>query len=280
MLKKDTLMKIAGILKMDPATFEAAVSDAAEKDVEIPELLVFSKTELESRDKNLKSTSYNEGKTAGEEILIKGAKEKFGLDFEGKSSDNLFEAYSKKVLADAKIEPSKALGEKDSIIAKLQGNITALEAEKTALAGQMDALGTTTRLHALIPTEGRKVKMSNDEIVGIMGINGITFKTENGAVVPYQNGQVMRDDKTQNVMEAGSVITNFMKAKEWLGEADQNRTGRGGGNSTPGGNPVITKLSEAQKKWESDGKSANTKEFFSYVQGLQKEAGEAFDMNG
>jgi hypothetical protein len=75
-LKKEAIIKIAQTLKLNPTEFEAIIKDSEEKDVTIPEITTFEKTELESRDKNKK----DEGIKVGRDLQMKDLKEKAGFN--------------------------------------------------------------------------------------------------------------------------------------------------------------------------------------------------------
>jgi hypothetical protein len=105
-LKKEAIIKIAQTLKLNPTEFEAIIKDSEEKDVTIPEITTFEKTELESRDKNKK----DEGIKVGRDLQMKDLKEKAGLTYDGAGSldpERFAKEYSKKIETELKIEPEK-----------------------------------------------------------------------------------------------------------------------------------------------------------------------------
>jgi len=126
MYTKETLKKIADVLKLDVSVFEANLKSDKEETLEVPVLFT-------EDDKNSYGTNrFNEGKKAATEIAVKDMKEKHGLDFAGKSLDAALEAFAEKKLADAKIVP-------DEKVKKLETE------NKTLKTSLQEALGTGER---------------------------------------------------------------------------------------------------------------------------------------
>ncbi|TAN17227.1 MAG: hypothetical protein EPN37_07170 [Chitinophagaceae bacterium] len=278
MLKVEQLKSIATLLKINPATLEAAVASDKETEIELPkDVKLLSDKDLESRDKNVKSTGYNEGVKAGQEIMIKDLKQAHGLTFEGKDSNKFVEALVAKTLSDAKLQPNEQLKEKDNIIANLQKSVQALTAEKEQIQKQHKETLLNDNLIKHVPTLA--VGLEPDEVILSMKSKGYMFEIDDaGALVTKHNGQVVRDATTQNAVEVKDVISGYVKERKWeKTEAEQPR-GRGAGNSAPRLDGSITTLSQAKKAWEAEGKSANSSEFVGYVQSLSKDNSN-FDMN-
>ena len=120
MFAKETLKKIADVLKLEVSDFEAKFKSDKEETLEVPVLYT-------EEDKNTFGTNrFNEGKKAATEIAVKDLKAKFNFDFEGKSMDMFLEKYAEKVIADAKITPDE--------------QVKKLKDEKKQLQDQVDIL--------------------------------------------------------------------------------------------------------------------------------------------
>lgn len=272
MIKKEQIQAIAKVLKLDATKLEAAIADQNEVELEIPQgLQGMIPTELEARDRNVKSTGYNEGVTAGKEMLVKELKTTHGITIDGKGADQFMSAYKAKVLEEAKITPNEQLKEKDTVITNLQNNIQALQAEKQRAEGQISEIRLNSNLFKQVPELG--VTLEPEEVIGSMRSRGYSFEQDqNGAIIPKLNGQVIRDATTQNPLAPKDVISGYVTDRKWnKQEGDPAPAGRGGGNSKPVATGSITSLSQAQKAWEAEGKSANTAEFAAHVQKISKE---------
>jgi hypothetical protein len=275
MLKKDTLVKMASLLKIDAATFEAAYTDAAEVEIAIPDALhILTADELSARDVATKKTGYSEGSTASIEMFIKDQKKTLGLEFEGKDPNKLIEALSAKVLADAKLEPSAALKEKDSMIAGLRANLATIEAEKATLASTASKIRLDSTILRAIPQNLNGIEP--EEVLAAMRLKGFNFEEKDGVVVASKDGVTVADIALKP-LPVSDVISGYAKERKWIAENDTDKKGRGAGSSTPRGT-TPAKLSEAQKVWENDGKNAGTSDFMRWVDGLAKDNKE-FDYN-
>ena len=71
--------------------------------IDIDNFVIKPKSDYDALINNLKKESGN----AALEIAIKNARNELGLDFQGKTMENLLKAYGEKVEADAKIDPNK-----------------------------------------------------------------------------------------------------------------------------------------------------------------------------
>lgn len=271
MLKTEQIKSIAGFLKLDPTKLEAAIKDEKEVDVELPkdgQFLLAS--EIESRDKNIKSTGYNEGVTAGREILIKEMKQSNGLNFDGKDVEKFVSEFKNKVLTEAKLQPNEALKEKDTVIANLQKNIQTLTTEKQQLETSHKEHQLNGKLYRQVPELG--VTLEPEEVISSMKNKGYSFEPdESGAVVVKLNGQVARDATTQNPLAPKDVINSYITERKWNKQEPEQPRGRGAGNSAPRLNGSITTLSQAEQAWKEEGKSPNSSEFMAYTQKLAKD---------
>lgn len=270
MLKTEHQQLISKLLNIDYKTLEAAIKAETETEVTLPDGQLFTPTELESRDKATKAVGYKEGKEAGEEIVIKTIREKHGLEFEGKDAEKMADAFKAKVLADAKIEPAKALQEKDAIISKLQSSVQTLESEKTEAVKKTNGILLRTEALKAVPAVNG---LKPEQVLTLMETDGYSYeKAEDGSVVWKKGGNVLRNDKDQTELKGEDVVGGFIANNGWNvdEQKQEQRNGRGGGNSGSGtGKP--TKLSEAEAQWQADGKHIAGAEFQAHVTSLTKE---------
>lgn len=281
MLKKEAISKIAAVLKLDEAALTTALTSTDEQDLAIPEgLVVLTAEELSSRDKTTEKRGYDKGSEASVEMLVKEQKRTFGLEFEGKDPSKLFEAFKSKVLTEAKIEPSAALQEKETIIAGLRSNLTKLEQEKQEIASSVSKIKLEATVAKAIPTN-LIAGVEPDEVLLTMRHKGYDFEEKDGVVVAKKNGEIVADTALRP-LPVKDVINQYVKERNWIDEAGGAgaggaRTGRGAGHSDPKlGTP--TKLSEVEKRWKEEGKNTGTAEFESHVASLMKE-NKDFDLN-
>ena len=278
MIKKDTLLKMAAILKMDATEFEAALNDAAEKDITLPEVTAFTATELSTRDSAIKKTERAEATTAALEMFIKDQKKTLGIEFEGKDPAKFLEAYQAKVLADAKLAPDETVKKKEAEINQLKANIQTLQKEKEDAIGQVGKIKTETTLMSSIPTNLSGVEPQ--EVIASMRMKGYDFVEEDGVMVVKKDGITMAD-KLLKPLNLKEVIMSYATERKWIGEEDPNKTGRGAGSSKKAGafTGKPTKLSEVEAAWKEEGKNPATADFQRHLEGIMKE-NKDFDING
>jgi len=268
MLKQETIDKIAGLLKIKSTDLSTAIKAEAETDLPIDDkLLVFTVDE----ETQLKNNEYKKGKAAGVEMEIKEAKEKHGLDFNGKTIEGLLEANAKKVLADAKIEPEKKVLELQEKITNLQKTVGEQETKLAEKDGEVSAVKIHGELIKHIPSTAT---LSQDKIIGLMKMDGYEFKSVEGKVVVYKDGKELQD-KLSNPMLTKDVISGYITENKLAPDAGGGAGGRGGKDEK--GSNVFLKLSEIKTKFTAEGKSFNGQEFAQAVSEAAKVP--EFDMN-
>lgn len=269
MISKKTLAALAALAKVPVADLETAAAATDEQDVAIAEdLTSFTKTELTTRDSNLKTTEYKKGGEAAVEKLIKDQKKALGLEFEGKEPADFFEAYNEKILADAKITPDATVKEKEAAIKKLQATVAKLEQEKTETLGQVSKVKMQGEILRAVPAN-LIAGMEADEVLATMERKGYAFEEKDGMIITKKNGEIVADTKLE-ALPLKDVINGYVTERGWLDTEEGAKEGRGEGNSKKKphtGTP--TKLSEATKAWKEAGKNEGTADFSRYVADLQ-----------
>lgn len=277
MLKKETIAQIAKLLKVDEAAFTTALTAAEEADVAIPEgVVTFTTEELTSRDKANVKKGYDNGSEASVEMLIKEQKRTLGLEFEGKDPDKFVEALKAKVLADAKVEPSAALQEKETIITGLRANLQKLETEKNEVLSNVAKIKVESTVARAIPAD-LIAGVEADEVLLTMRHKGYEFEEKDGQIVAKKAGEVIADNALRP-LPIQDVIKGYVTERGWLDTgAGGGKEGRGGTHSKPG-TGVPSRLSEAEAAWKASGKNTGTADFQAHIEGVMKE-NPNFDIN-
>ena len=257
MIKKETAKKMALNNGISEETFEQAWTSEEEVDLEIPEVVVFTPTELQDRDEKLiapiKTKHYEEGKVNGVEMDVKRVRDAEGLEFEGKTLDNLVTALKKKVLADAKIEPDEKVQNLEKEKSMLQKTIDQLREEHSkevlTLNGKITDYNLNSSIEAAIPDKLPKGLTKAD--VRMMIRAGHEFDVEDGLVVAKQNGEVMKDEK-QNPLPVETIVSDFYKAKGWDDADEPPPGGRRKGNEFGAGSGMVTEFKRIQNMDDLD----------------------------
>jgi ribosomal protein S13 len=254
-LKKETIKTIATKLKIKEEDLSAALTNTEEVDLEVDDSLTVL-TEAEA--KTLKANEYTNGKKAGIEIAVKDTKEKLDLDFTGKTVDGLLEAYKKKVLDEAKINPDKKVTELEGKITTLQNTVKEYETKLSERDTEVTGIRINGELYKHVPAAGEDgPAYEADDVIGLMKMKGYDFKLEGDKIVPYKDGKAMTD-KLSNNRDPKEVIQEFMTEKKLLPGAGV-PAGRGGKDQKAGNN--AGKLSDLKKQFEAQGKNVQGQEF-------------------
>jgi len=211
------------------------------EDLEIPKVNLFTDEELSTRLKNHVDIS----RPTIIEMAIKEQrnelKEKHGIDFEGKNLTNLVNAAIETGKKKAETKPDDRLTEKDEIIKKLQETVKNIEAQKEDVASTLKTKITqmeiNSYLNSLVP-DNLETPLSKKDM-SVLFSSDIVAKKENDKIMFFENGEVIRDDKTQDALNGEQVFNNWLSKKGI--RVKQERQGRAATNEP--GNPKKTKLS-------------------------------------
>lgn len=266
-ISKKTIESWGKLLGIDPNKIKSAMDDKSDVDLETPEVSVFSKADLATRD----SSKYNEGKDAGEEMAVKAIKKDKGWTFEGKKVTDL-------------VSHVEANSGTDETVKKLRENVTKYEGEITALKTQMAESNLRGKVMESMKEYGG---LSKHNLLAIAQSEGVSFKENNGVVEVYRNNTLLKDDKLQTPLSVSQWSENYFgseKKMNVVNAAVDPKSGRGGGNSGGSGGGKSYKLSDIQKEWmdANNGKSINSYEFQEHVTAKIKEAkdaGQSVDMS-
>lgn len=278
MLSKQTLTKIASLLKVPEADLLAAAESSEEKDIALPEgLVVLTSGELSQRDENQK----NQGVTLGKDLQMKAVKKLAGLEYDGQGSldpDRFVKELTSKAVKDASIEPDKKVAQFQEQVTLLQKQLEEKEASISQVQTKAKEAIFNSNLVQLLPANRKGDLMTDAEYLALLKSN-LGFDTDdNGNPIAVKKGEtILRDNATQNPLDAKTAITQFFAERKWIAE-EQKPDGRGGASSNVGGAAKPTKYSEAQKQFETEnpGKTIASQEGQAYLSGLVKE-NPAFD---
>lgn len=256
MLKKNILEQIAGLLKIDATKFVEAATATEEKEIDVPkELQVFTKTDLETRDR----AKYTEGKTAGQDLLVKDIKKKKGIEIDSDDLEKVIEAAETKAVETAKIPPNEQLKEKDKEIDKYKNAATKASEKAAKLELEKADAALDSKLLRNFPKE-RSSMLTDEEYLSLLKPR-VKFIEKEGKEVVSIDGKVLEKADTFEPIPLGEAMKGLFTEKKWLeapaGEggagAGGSGGGRGGGNSSPGLIPKFTKLSDVKKYADDNG---------------------------
>lgn len=194
-------------LSVDDEVIAKAIEEKKDVTIENSEFVIRTKTEEDSFVNNIKA----ESKTVGIEMAVKEARNTLGLDFQGKTIDNLIEAVKAKTLTDAKIEPEAKVKELMKDVDTLKGTISTLTGEKEQIQSQFHSFKSdsviNTTLASIIPENSTLPK--EDMILLLKSKMKFQVNDKNAIEILGQDGQVMKDKTTLDPMDVNVVVKSF-----------------------------------------------------------------------
>jgi hypothetical protein len=189
-------------------------------------------------------------------MVIKEGRELFGLEFEGKTIQNLGDALKAKTLKDGNIEPEKRIKELEGDLDTMRGNYNTLQSSFDTYKEQTNQRETRTKkdtfLLGLIPDQGLKVS-KNITLTALKAEGGLDIDyTEEGKPFVTVNGEAQKNPTDLTYADPKVLVGGLIQN---MGLIDKPSGGGGGGDDTGGGNAggyeAFTK--EMEVKGISDG---------------------------
>lgn len=274
MLSKATINKLVSILKLDSATFEAALTDEKEVDITIDDKLqILDEASLASRDRN----KYNEGKTAGQEMLIKEIKRKHAIEVDGDDPDKVVEAIVSKTKKEVGGNPDARVADLEGKInqwkqkySDLEGSYTRAQQEKAEAALDRELLSSFPK--------SRDSKFTDDEYLTLVK-KSLKIEDKDGKRIIYKDGKPLQSDKDFEPIPLKDAIEGYFGERKWTeaeggagGAGGGRGPGAGGGNSNPGGGkPKFSKLSEVNAHLAGEGIDPKGEKGSAFIQAVIKE---------
>ena len=183
--------KAAGI--KEEVLKEALESEESVKIEVNPDRVVYeSKEDLETYVNNVSK----EKSKAALEIAVKEKRNELGLEFEGKTIDNLVNAIQEKALTDAKIEPNEKIKGLQSDLEKLRTQLTEKDSAYEQLQNKYKVEGQQRTINNKIleslPKEGTII--GQEEMLTLFKSKYDVSLNDEGSIVVSQNGEVLKDN--------------------------------------------------------------------------------------
>lgn len=167
----------------------------------------------------------------GVEIAVKKARETMGLEFEGKSIENLISASTKKAVEEAKIDPDKKVSK---LTEQLEEKNTAVkQAIKRAEDAELSIkqLKSSSRIEKIIDEHMPKNTLLPSEDIKTILRSKLSIKEndEGGLEVYDSNGTLLKNKSTADPLPVKDAIEDFFRTNVHYTKPVEG--GAGGGNS-------------------------------------------------
>lgn len=175
--------------------------------IDLSNKVIMDKPIYEERISNIKK----ESATAALEIAVKEQRSALGLEFQGKTIENLVKAIREKTEAESKIEPEEKYKSLKSDFDKLQHNYAEKENEFTAFKTNIQKQNELNEIKAEFEKHiSGETFVSKSTIYTEAKEKGYVFEKQEGKiVVKDQSGEVLKNKDTLSPIEVKDFVTNF-----------------------------------------------------------------------
>jgi len=239
--------ELAKFVKGGAEVLQKAMSSDEEMSLEFVDGRFVTDEDLEGLKEKVKTEAKTEGQTIGYDFAMKDLKKDFGLEIEGKDREKIAKAVKEKIMADAKIEPSKKINELESSISNLREKYETdknqWEAETGKYKNKLKDISIMSELQKNTPeTKGLKPNQ-----FAVLARSEFDFDfDDNGGLVAKKNGEVLRD-KMERPLPVKDILTDFATQNGWYGSE-----GRGGGNEGGSGKSEFKSMNDVFKYMEEN----------------------------
>ena len=247
------LSDIETALGMKAGDFKAAYDAPEEKVIDIATLAIVPKADYEVMKKTDFATRLENAGTAALEIAIKKARTEKGLDFTGKTIDNLLDAATKKAIADAGIAPDKRIAD---ITKDFEAMKTTYESEKKKLSEIETTYKTKESqrnfdniiLTSINTKKGDAKTTIDKEDIAVVFKSKNPYRISDAGGIEYleANGDVKKNKQTLSPMTTDEIMGDFITPY-----ISKTAGGSGGsdtpGQNTPGGYDAFVKEMEGKQ---------------------------------
>jgi len=247
MINETTWQELAKRTGLEVDKLQEAINSEKEESIELSQVNILTDTELTTLKETVGKESAKNGSKTMIEMEVKALREKHGLEFEGKTIDNLINAYATKQIADAKIEPDKKVSELKTSLGNLQDkyntDLGIKSNENLALTKRISDFQVNGDLAKHLP-DGLKGIDTNDFIT--LAKTSANFDYEDGQLVVKKGGKTLKD-KMENPISPKDYLTDFAINKNWI-----NSDGRGGADDKGKGNGSFKNMNDVYKHMETN----------------------------
>lgn len=222
----ENIAELEQTLGLESGKLQEMITSEENHKIDLSTKVIVDKTIYDERIANIKK----ESSSMALEIAVKEQRNALGLDFQGKTMENLVNAIKSKVESESKIEPEEKFKALKSDFEKLQENYNAKETEFTTFKTNIE------RQQELSEIKGEFTKhVAGETLVSKSTIfteakeKGYSFEKEDGKIVVKLNGEVQKNKDTLSAISVKEFVTNF--STPYL----KTPTGGAGGDDEPDG---------------------------------------------
>lgn len=203
----ENISEIEQVFGLEEGKLSEMISSEEKHSIDLSDLLIEKKSIYEERLENIRKET---AKTTLE-MAVKEQRNALGLEFTGKTMENLVNAIKIKTESESKVEPEKRYTDLKSDFDKLQGNLAQKENEfetyKTNIEKENELNEIKNDFTKHIP---ENVLVSKTTIFTEAKEKGFSFEREDGKTVIKENGEVLKDEKTLSPVALDNWVKTFV----------------------------------------------------------------------
>jgi len=201
------LNEIEQSLGIEAGKLTEMISSEDELTVDLSSKVIFNKDDYETRINNIKKETSN----AAVEIAIKNARKDLGLDFQGKTMENLLNTYKEKIEAESKIEPEERYSKLKTEFEKLQDVSKGFQEKYTGLEQTVKKQSQDREINTkLLKSIPENITIPKDDVLAILKTRNEFNIGEDGFEI-IKDGVVLRNETTRNPLSVDEYMQSFIK---------------------------------------------------------------------
>lgn len=202
----ENLNEIETSLGLEPGRLSEMIASEDAHTIDLSGRIILPKETYEERISNLKK----EAATAAVEMAVKEQRNALGLEFQGKTIENLVNAIKTKVESESKVEPEEKFKNLKADFEKLQSNLVEKENEFITFKTNIE------RQNSLNEIKNEFTKHIPDNTLVSKSTIFVEAK-EKGFSFEKEDGRVVVKDSMGNVIKNESTLSP-LSVKEWVSE--------------------------------------------------------------
>lgn len=221
-LNKDLISSIASVYGITAEDLTAKLTSDKPQELKLAGQ-IFTEEELSARD----SGKYNEGKTVGQERLVKDLKQKYGYELNGvKDIDGFLSHHNEQIKAKYSKNSNERVTELEKDIEKLKSTYTSeIETYKGQISELSSKYQKQSNKNYLLGIMPKDTVLKPEALITLFN-SEYELAEENGVRMIKRNGEVLKDPKTTSPLEPNSVFNDWLVKEKYISATP----GRGAGN--------------------------------------------------
>lgn len=202
----ENITELEQTLGLESGKLQEMITSEEIHKIDLSTKVILDKPIYDERIANIKK----ESSTMALEIAIKEQRNALGLDFQGKTMENLVNAIKSKVESESKIEPEEKFKALKTDFEKLQENYNKKETEFTTFKTNIEKQQELNEIKSEFTKHiAGETLVSKSTIFTEAKEKGYSFEKEDGKIVVKLNGEVQKNKDTLSAISVKEFVTNF-----------------------------------------------------------------------